>query len=245
MYVYRGKFDWFEYAVNEAITIVFPTNLILGELVSAFWQWTIDDEGTEKVNVSYNGIIDSVTLAEKKIGFFYDQYYNFDGTVADDSKSLTLVMRNPSGMQSAPFTLQLVYSEPAFVPSCLVYTGKLDWLTYAQNEMITLVVPSPSFTDGNTVCVYWEWTVDTAGHEKANRDLVAPMEISSESEDGVKQLVIAEDYYRFDGEVNGNRDVVTLTMSNPDGAKSNLITLRLANNLMSRKKVRSNKPSQF
>ncbi len=245
MYVYRGKFDWFEYAVNEAITVVFPTDLILGELVSAFWQWTKDSQGTQKVNTSSNGIIDSVTVAEKKIGFFYDQYYKFDGTVADDSKSLTLVMRKTSGEKSTPFTLQLVYSEPAFVPNCLVYTGKLDWFYYAKNEMITLVVPSPSFSDGNTVCVYWEWTVTSTGLKKANHDWVAPMKISSKTEDGVKQLVIASSYYRFDGEVNGNRDVVTLTMSKPSGEKSNLITLRLANNMMSRKKVRSNNPPQF
>ncbi|KAK0447805.1 uncharacterized protein EV420DRAFT_1622339 [Desarmillaria tabescens] len=229
MYVYRGSLFDSSYAVNEAITIVFPTDFCLGELVSAFWQWTKDAEGNEKVNVSYNGIIDSVTLA-KKIGCSYDHYYRFDVTLAADFKSLTLMMCSPSNNTSATFTgtLQLSYSEPPFTPRCLVYVGKLDWLAYAKNEMLTVIVPS-TFNEGDPVCVYWE-----------RNEFVTSMEILSESGDGKKQLGIPMNYYRFDGWVNSNRDAITLTMSTPSTpstGKSNPVTLRLANDLMTRKKA--------
>jgi hypothetical protein len=50
MYIYSGKFDWPQYAVNENITIVFPGCLSPGDAVCGYWQWSVDSNGKEKAN---------------------------------------------------------------------------------------------------------------------------------------------------------------------------------------------------
>lgn len=135
-------------------------------------------------------------------------------------------MSNPSGATSVPFTLSLSHTDP--VP--LVYVGKLDWFNYAVNEMITIVVPSPgSYNTGDTVCVYWQWTVDATGAKKKNRDFVGPMEVLSTAGDGSETLRIPVEYYTFDGVVSAGKETLTMTMSNPNGEKSKPVTFSLVN----------------
>jgi hypothetical protein len=50
MHVYIGKLNWFEYAQNECITVVFPAGFVLKGPVCAYWQWTVDAEGNVKSN---------------------------------------------------------------------------------------------------------------------------------------------------------------------------------------------------
>ncbi|RUP48656.1 hypothetical protein BC936DRAFT_144228 [Jimgerdemannia flammicorona] len=113
MHVYTGKLNWYNYAVDEIFTIVVPNVFNYGEPILAYWQWTQDDSGTKKKNVSVVGKIDSIihTASEQKIGFFYDQYYKFDAVVGSDDKSLVVTMRNPKGDKSGPINLQLSYSK--------------------------------------------------------------------------------------------------------------------------------------
>ena len=63
MYVYNGKLDWYDYAKNECITLVFPADFALKDPVCAYWQWTADAKGVEKSN-TYQ-VSCSNTLAEK------------------------------------------------------------------------------------------------------------------------------------------------------------------------------------
>ena len=62
MYVYNGKLDWYDYAKNECITLVFPAGFALKDPVCAYWQWTADAKGVEKSN-TYQ-VSCSNTLAE-------------------------------------------------------------------------------------------------------------------------------------------------------------------------------------
>ncbi|KAL1741919.1 hypothetical protein HDZ31DRAFT_66473 [Schizophyllum fasciatum] len=47
-------------------------------------------------------------------------------------------------------------------------TGKLNWLSYAVNDVFTLVVPN-GVSNGAAVGLYWEWTKDAAGNLKKNK----------------------------------------------------------------------------
>ncbi len=51
MFIYNGKFNWFNYASNETITIVFPAGFALNDPVSGYWQWSTEDSGNKKGSV--------------------------------------------------------------------------------------------------------------------------------------------------------------------------------------------------
>ncbi|KAE9391220.1 hypothetical protein BT96DRAFT_1061792 [Gymnopus androsaceus JB14] len=96
-----------------------------------------------------------------------------------------------------------------------VYVGKLDWFDYAKNECITVVTPA-GFTLQEPVCVYWQWTVDGSGHEKANvvQEGAFKSVVKTASE---YRIGFQFDYYSFEGSVSGNFGTLSLIMSNPQG----------------------------
>uniref|UniRef100_A0A0W0FRH0 Uncharacterized protein n=1 Tax=Moniliophthora roreri TaxID=221103 RepID=A0A0W0FRH0_MONRR len=162
MYIYGGKLNWFQTAVNENIIFVVPAGFALNDPICAYWQWTT------KVNVCSSGVIDSVTNTGGKyqVNISFGQFL-FNIIVASDFETLTVTMRNPKGDHSKPMPLDRQYGNFGEVPSTSVYTGKLNWLKNAQNEMITLVIPV-DISNGAHVGLYYEWTVDSAGVKKKN-----------------------------------------------------------------------------
>jgi hypothetical protein len=83
MYIYRGKLDFapsdLQNATYEAITIMFPSEFRLGDLVYTCWQWSTLGK-TTNVPCWITGIIDSVDNSDtdgNKIGF-YGGNYRFD-----------------------------------------------------------------------------------------------------------------------------------------------------------------------
>ena len=42
MFIYNGKFNWGDQAVNETITVVFPASFAVNDPVSVFFQWSKD-----------------------------------------------------------------------------------------------------------------------------------------------------------------------------------------------------------
>jgi hypothetical protein len=69
---------------------------------------------------------------------FTFSYYAFEGSISADFKSLSLKMLNPGG-EAQDVWLSLLHSDAVHVPSISVFTGKLHWFEYSQNEMVTLV----------------------------------------------------------------------------------------------------------
>ena len=225
MYVYRGKFSWFNYASNEGISFIFPHGVGLNEPAFAVWEWTVDSNGVSKATSTRSGKVAAVDSSGGITVFRNpDQYYYFTGSLSSDLSSLTLTMKNPAGDTSSPFTLSVHYKDPA----PLVYVGKLNWFNYAVNETITVVVPPPgNFNTGDIACVYWQWTVDSTGAQKVNQSHAVNMTVTSVGADGSRGLRIPLDYYLFNGSVTAEKNTMTLTMSNPSGETSAPITLAL------------------
>ena len=222
MYVFRGKFNFERYAVNEGITFVFPSGVGPNEEVHALWQWTVNEQGAAKGNVTYSGVVSHVDSTTGAITLFThpDQYYNFSGTLSADLSSIDLTLHAVNGGKSEPFKVTLNHADPA----PLVYTGKLNWLKYALNQMITFVVPSAShYNTGDSALLYWQWDEDAEGVKKGNVSLKGNIEVTEVGPNGVKKFVIATSYYSFQGTVSGDRKELKLTMSNPGGATSNTI----------------------
>lgn len=105
--VYVGKLNWYHYAVDEILIIVVPSTFSYKDPICAYWQWSVDATGAQKSCADVQGVINIATLKgfKKRIGFFYDEYYKFDGEVARDQESITLTMSNPAGEKSKPITL--------------------------------------------------------------------------------------------------------------------------------------------
>ncbi|KZV89252.1 hypothetical protein EXIGLDRAFT_618459 [Exidia glandulosa HHB12029] len=172
MFIYNGKLDWDALVQNECITVVFPAGFALQDPVCAYWQWTKDSDGNDKTNSNQFGAIISVTKTadEYKVGISFGAYF-CDGVFAPDMNSITVTMRNTSaGATSATRTLQGRFSDECRVPTTQIFTGKLNWLSYATNEMFTLVVPG-GVANGAPVGLYYQWTVNGAGNYKVNHSI--------------------------------------------------------------------------
>lgn len=245
MYIYYGKFNWLDKAINECFVIVFPAGLALNDPVSAYWQWTKSDTpGQNKINSSQHGIITGVSKTSP------DEYrisctlgnYSFDGVVAQNFSSLNATIRNPTG-DSTTSNLALQYSSTLKVPSTAVYTGKLNWLTHAKEEMITLVIPA-GVTVGAPVSLYYQWTVDNAGNQKRNFASNAVFtSVNTASNGDVTGILGSNWYYTFEVTVKkGGQDVV-LRMTDPQGkrdAKAPYNLKQIDFRSLGTKKVRTN-----
>ena len=87
-------------------------------------------------------------------------HYTFKGTLDGTLCSL----RNTTDL-SQPTSLSLVYSDASTNWTCAVtYVGKLSWSTYAEDEMITLVLPQ-GLGVGAPVCLVFKWAHDSKGNK--------------------------------------------------------------------------------
>ncbi|KAI0667597.1 hypothetical protein C8Q78DRAFT_312143 [Trametes maxima] len=223
MYVFNGKFNWLDYAENENITVVVPVGFALNDPICAYWQWTDDGEGNKKVNKSQVGVISSVanSVDGYHIGFTFENYYRFDATFSDDRSSLTFTISSPEGNLSDPFTLPLQYGDASSIPSTSVYTGKLNWLTYAYDEMVTLVVPSGVF-DGAPVGLYHQWTVSKEGDAKRNHSVNSTFRAVTVGNNGDVTGTFDDGYYTFEVTIPDGGQGAHIYMSKSSGENTSV-----------------------
>ncbi|KAM5542436.1 hypothetical protein V8D89_003895 [Ganoderma adspersum] len=223
MFIFNGKFDWFQAASNEMITIVFPAGFALNDPVSAYWQWTTDAHIHRKASVCSSGVVNSVTAASddySRIHFSFG-YYTFDATVTTDYKTLTLKICGQGGSFAGPFELAAAYINPANIRSTVVYTGTLEWLSYAKGEMTTLVVPY-GVAEGAFFGLYHQWTISAYGVKKANVRVNGVFQDVKYGADGRITASFKAQYYTYSFTFSG-RDgsfVLSESESNPNRAKS-------------------------
>ncbi|KAL7276572.1 hypothetical protein RUND412_000414 [Rhizina undulata] len=217
MYIYYGKFDWFGYAKNELITIVFPGAFALNDPVCVYWQWTVDYEKKEKTNCVKQGVINSVSKVgnEYNIGFLQDGYYKFEARVGNDGNVLEVTMTRDKGDKDnrTTFKVDLDYSDKSKIPTALIYTGKLNWHDYAKDEMITLVAPAGLDHEGLPVCLYHQWTKNAKGEEKVNRGFNTTVSGVETWSDGEIKAQFDDGYYKFKIDFPSSRKPLTLGMT--------------------------------
>ncbi|TBU44481.1 hypothetical protein BD309DRAFT_30343 [Dichomitus squalens] len=223
MFIYNGKFTYYRYALDETITFVFPVGFALNDPVNAYWQWTVDAKGNQKPNTPRSGIISSVvkTADEYRVHVSFG-YYRVDVTVAADFKSISFLMRSRSEGPAGPFTLPAMHAEASRMPSTVVYTGKLNWRSWAENEMITLVIPDGVF-EGAFFGLYHQWTVDAAGNQKTNYPVNGVFQNVSADLSGAVTATSKASYYTYDFSFHGKEGSFTLLDPNGDKSEGNKI----------------------
>jgi RES domain-containing protein len=216
MYAYFGKLDWFKYAVNEAFTIVFPGDFIVGAPVYGYWQWTKDDKGECNADRTGQSIITSVKAGAKGliVGFDFSNYYHYEAEIANDAGSIEVTMSNPKGDTSNPMKLEQSYRSN-FRENMTIYTGKMSWFDYAKDEMVTIIVPN-GFGHGEPVCLYTQWTKDYDGVPKRNNPVVTNFTKFQVTTAGEAQVEFAS-YYTWNGIISPDKKSFNLRISNSQG----------------------------
>ncbi|KAE8376393.1 hypothetical protein BDV26DRAFT_265650 [Aspergillus bertholletiae] len=91
----------------------------------------------------------------------------------------------------------------------LVYTGKLNYGSYAQDEIITVIFGGNSATMDEPVVATWQWTENAAGETKANSLHVGSLNGLRNLSNGEREIEFLqnqaeESYYWFRGRVTSS-----------------------------------------
>ena len=109
-----------------------------------------------------------------------------------------------------------------------MYTGTLEWFSYAKTEMTTLVVPY-GVADGAFFGLYHQWTVDAKGVHKANAPVNGVFQEVRYGADGTITASFKAEYYTYHFTFNGK--AASWVLSNPKGEKSQDNKLAVTYNL--------------
>ena len=171
------------------------------------------------VPIPQSGVVQSVTTTadgKQRIHFSFG-YYTFDAEVTPDHNTLFLTMRNPSGAVAGPIDLAAMHVNPAAVSSVTVYTGRLEWYSYAKGEATALVVPY-GVVDGAFFGLYHQWTVDSGGVENANHPVNGMFQDAKYGADGTITAKFSASYYTYNFTFRGKEG--SWVLSNPRGGIS-------------------------
>ena len=133
-------------------------------------------------------------------------------------------MRNPSNNTTGPFELAAMHINPTTIPSTVVYIGRLEWLSYANNEMVTLVVPY-GVAEGIFFGLYHEWTVDTKGVKKANAPVNGVFQDVKYAADGTTTAVLKAEDYTYAFTFSGTEGSFVLSDAKGDKSQENKFAL--------------------
>lgn len=99
--VFTGKLDYFQYAVNEMVTLILPAGIEGGKPVVLCFQWTEDDSGESKANHVVLATLRDVGFGDKGrfTGRFDDGYYTFDflSACGSSDSDMSMTMKDPDG----------------------------------------------------------------------------------------------------------------------------------------------------
>ena len=104
-----------------------------------------------------------------------------------------------------------------------VYVGKMNWLSYAEDELLSIIIPR-GIGNNMPVTAIWQWTVDAKGNKKPN---VSVATTQSSANTTSANFTFTDGYYTFTCSVNDATKTTTVTMSNPKGDTSGPMVLHL------------------
>ncbi|KAJ4111467.1 hypothetical protein NW768_011821 [Fusarium equiseti] len=189
MFVYEGRLDWKPYGDNETFVIVLPDGPVrVGDTVYLFYQWTFNAQNVKKDNSFHKIAIDKVSKTPSGDDTFIakSSYYSWEITSGNVYQKLKVVMRNPSGYES-PMEFKRIWQSEGDVTaeSTRIWTGKINWEQYANNEMAIFIAPEGLGQD-KPILSMWQWTRDANGVAKAPSFRAEPQKVISDDENIVK-----------------------------------------------------------
>ncbi|KAI0035572.1 hypothetical protein K488DRAFT_42986 [Vararia minispora EC-137] len=100
----------------------------------------------------------------------------------------------------------------------LIYCGKLNYHSYAENECVTIVFPA-GFSLNDPVCAHWQWTKD-AGELTLYIFQSGIVTGTSKAEDGIR-IVLSFGFYFLDCHIRSDLRQLAATLGAVNGADNN------------------------
>ena len=214
MYVYLGKLKWFDYGVDETFTIILPNGPVrVGDTAYLFFQWTKDAKGVKKANWFQTRLVEKVTKTPEGDDVFTlnNSYYTYEITAKNNYSKLSVTMGNPGKNKSTMSFERIWQPEGAqSTDSARIWTGKINWLDYAQNEETIFIVPQ-GFGDGKPIISIWQWTKSSSNKEKDPQPRFMTQKVLSSNDNEVK--VSFESYYKFTATWNKKTEKLAVQMA--------------------------------
>jgi len=111
MFIYVGTLNWLTYAINETFTLVIAKNIVAGDPVLGYYQWTVDANGVPNWPVRFSSQISELrTSAGERRFTIATGHYNYEVVLGlDPNSTMMLTMSNAAGGISRDNVLHLHY----------------------------------------------------------------------------------------------------------------------------------------
>ncbi|KAH7265546.1 uncharacterized protein BKA55DRAFT_607531, partial [Fusarium redolens] len=173
MFIYQGKLNWYNYAVDETFTIIFPKGVVrANDPVYIFTQWTKDAAGVEKAKFFQTIVVQDLKQLPKTTDVSFNlsgSWYNYAITTEQNYSKIKVDMTSPSGGK-ASITLERHWQPQGEInpdAALRIWAGSIDWRENAVNEQAIFVLPE-DYEDGKPIVSSWQWTKDGSGNAKTS-----------------------------------------------------------------------------
>ncbi|KAI1017696.1 hypothetical protein LB504_003933 [Fusarium proliferatum] len=191
MFIYQGKLNWFSYATDETITLVFPKGAVrANDPAYLFTQWTVNDHKGEKDKFYQTRIIKNVKQLPNTTDVSFKlpgTFYNLDITTEQNYSKLKVVMSGDEGKKT--ITLDQVWQPVGEIDpnaTFAIWAGHISFGEKIVNEQAIFVLPE-DFKEGKPVISSWQWTKDESGKAKTTSFKGTPLKVV-ESKDKISKF---------------------------------------------------------
>ncbi|RGP72612.1 hypothetical protein FLONG3_6620 [Fusarium longipes] len=172
MFVYQGKLNWYDYANNETITIIFPHNHVRpSDPVYVFSQWTKSALGFKKVKWFQTILVQDMKKVDGSDNVTFTlpgSWYTFKITTEASYSKINVDMSSLSGGHVPTFTLLRTYQPNGSMElksPLRIWTGPINISDNAVEEQAIFVSPN-GLDNGNDIFASWQWTKSPSGKAK-------------------------------------------------------------------------------
>ncbi|KAJ4248100.1 hypothetical protein NW762_012870 [Fusarium torreyae] len=107
-----------------------------------------------------------------------------------------------------------------------VYQGKMNWWTYAKDETFVVVLPNGPVRVGDSVYLFWKWTVDAKGVKNGNVFQTISVDSVTQTSATDVTFVLKGSWYSFTVTTKGGYENISVVMRNPQGGVSDPMQLK-------------------
>ncbi|KAG4258012.1 hypothetical protein FPRO03_02967 [Fusarium proliferatum] len=173
MFIYQGKLNWYNYAVDETFTIIFPKGVVrANDPIYIFTQWTKDASGIEKSKFFQTILVQDLKQLPKSTDVSFTlsgAWYNYTITTEQNYSKIKVDMTSPSGGKASTALERHWQPQGEINPNAAlrIWAGSINWRENAVNEQAIFVLPE-DYEDGKPIVSSWQWTKDGSGNAKTS-----------------------------------------------------------------------------
>ncbi|KAF8636306.1 hypothetical protein AX17_003637 [Amanita inopinata Kibby_2008] len=216
MYIYKGKINWKDFAINEPFTLIVPDAFIAKAPISAYWLWTKSPEDHDTTVAEHTYITTQpISDTETKVSFALSNSFTFEATLPHDGmiESLSFTVSDQSGdVSSVDVTLSHSYCE--HLPQCRIYNGTFSWTESSRLEMLFIVIPR-AMEAGAEISAFWG--NDESGINDVEKSIIQKITDVQETAGGKTISFTQNNLYKFSVDVIEKGEQLQATLEDAAG----------------------------